>query len=228
VKIPNIFRSLRSGKEFSPWSLGPPIPAAFEFSITKRLAEVHAERMAREAMGYESEDEREVEDHKLPPSPPFQAWSERAYSPLSPLTPLQDPIKLPTVPPMSLLPPSSTIPLPSTSSAATRALPPSPSRTKKKKKPRHKKTDHRKAGAKKCRLRQRLRHMEKTQTLLKAVNIRRRKDINPIHTNVSATNWDHASSAWIGKPEEFDRLHYDEARLTGPEFNFVKYSWDGK
>jgi hypothetical protein len=205
--------------------MGPPIPTAFDFSITKRLAEVRAERIAQEVMGYESEDEREVEDHDLPPPPPFHAWSGHAYSPASPLTPLQNPIELPTVTPMSPSPPLSTISTPLT---ATPISPSSPSRTKKKTKSRHKKTDHCKAGAKKCRLRQRLQHMEKTQTLLKAVNIRRRKDINPIYTNVSAANWDHASTAWIGKPEEFDRIHYDEARLTGPEFNFVKYSWDGK
>ena len=169
VKIPNMFRSLRSGKEFSPWSMGPPIPTAFDFSITKRLAEVHVERIAQEVMGYESEDEHEVEDHDLPPPPPFHAWSGRAYSPTSPLTPLQNPIKLPTVTPMSPLPPLSTISTPLT---ATPISPSSLSCTKKKTKSRHKKTNHRKAGAKKCRLRQHLQHMEKTPTLLKAVNIR--------------------------------------------------------
>ena len=55
-----MFWSLRSGKEFSPWSMGPTIPTAFEFSIANRLAEIEAERAAQEALGYESEDEREV------------------------------------------------------------------------------------------------------------------------------------------------------------------------
>jgi hypothetical protein len=208
--------------------MGPPIPAAFEFSITKRLTEVQAERLAQEAMGYESEDEREVEDHDLPAPSPIHAWSGNIYYPVSPLTPLQDTIELPIIPPISQWPPSSAIALPSTPLTAA-IVPPSPlSHTQKKRKPRHKKTDHRKAGVKNCRLRQRLKHMEKAQTVLKTVNLRRRKDINPIYTNVSVANCDHASTAWVGKPEAFDRVHYDEAQLTGPEFNFVKYSWDGK
>jgi len=40
--------------------MGPTIPTAFEFSIANRLAEIEAERAAQEALGYESEDEREV------------------------------------------------------------------------------------------------------------------------------------------------------------------------
>jgi len=32
----------------------------------------------------------------------------------------------------------------------------------------------------------------------------------------------------LGKPENFDRVYYSLDRLTGPEFNFKKYTWDGK
>src|SRR6202042_1626852 len=89
--IPTMFRSLRSGKEFSPWSMGPAIPTAFDFSIANRLAEVEAERAAQEALGYESEDEREVEAHVLPPTPPLQSWSAPLPLSLSPLTPIHEP-----------------------------------------------------------------------------------------------------------------------------------------
>jgi hypothetical protein len=217
--------------------MGPAISSTFEFSIATRLAEVHAERIAQEAMGYQSEDEREVVNHDYPPSPPIQTWS--AYF-LSPLTPLPSPIDLPYIPPMSRLPPPSippslSMPQPS-SSVAARFPPPVPSSRSKsskkdsKSKPRHKKTDHRKVGAKKCRLKQRLQNMEKVDMVLKAVNVRRRKGLNanPIPTNVDVAKLDHASTAWIGKPEHFDRVYYDLARLTGPEFNFVKHTWDGK
>lgn len=233
----NIFRTLRSGKEFSPWTMGPTITSTFEFSIATRLAEVHAERAAQEARGYQSEDEREVINHEYPPSPPIQTWS--AY-PLSPLTPLPEPIDLPPISPIDPLPPPSVSPpvltaYPSSSTAAHPAAPTSPqrlsnSKKESKSKPRHRKTDHRKAGAKKCRLKQRLRHMERTNMVLKAVNVRRRTSLNmnTIPINVDVADLDHASTAWIGKHEHFDRVHYDLARLTGPEFNFVKHSWDGK
>lgn len=219
--------------------MGRAISSTFEFSIATRLAEVLDDRMAQEAAGYQSEDEREVINHDYPPSPLIQTWS--AYS-LSPLTPLPEPIDLPSVPPMPPLPPPSIPPSPSTSqspssvSAHFPRAPPVPSSRRKsskkelKSKPRHKRTDHRKVGAKKCRLKQRLRHLEKAGMVLKAVNARRRKGLNtnPILTNVDVAKLDHASTAWIGKPEHFDRVYYDLARLTGPEFNFMKHTWEGK
>jgi hypothetical protein len=203
--------------------MGPAISSSFEFSIATRLAEVLDDRMAQEAMGYQSEDEREVVNHDYPPSPPIQAWS--AYS-LSPLTPLPEPIDLPSVPPMSPLPPPSIPPVPSSQPKSSKKE----LKLKLKSKPRHKGTNHRKVGAKKCRLRQHLQHMEKAGMVLKAVNARRRKGLNanPIPTNVDVAELDHASTAWIGKPEHFDRVYYDLVRLTGPEFNFVKHTWDGK
>jgi hypothetical protein len=230
VKIANPFRSLRSGKEFSPWSMGTPIATTFDFSIADRLAEVKAERIALETTGYQSEDEREVETHTLPPSPPFEAWSAN----LSPLTPIRNSVDLSPIPPISPLPQPylSIFNTPCTSTATAPGSPPIPpsesSSKNRKTKPRHKKTDHRKAGAKKCRLKHRLRHLENTRTVLKAVNVRRRKDLNPIYTNIDVTNLDHASTAWIGKPEQFNRAYYNLDELTGPEFNFVKHSWDGK
>jgi hypothetical protein len=204
--------------------MGPPIPTAFDFLIANRLAELQAEREAQESLGYQSEDEREIESHDLPPSPPFQAWAMDSPPPLSPLTPIHDPVDLAAVPPMSPLPPSASI----AKTPPSRPVQSSPKSSKTGRKPRHKKTDHRKAGAKKCRLKQRLLHMEKTHAILKAVNIRRRRNLDPISTNISAANLDHASTAWIGKPEHFDRVHYSLAHLTGPEFNFIKYHWDGK
>jgi hypothetical protein len=170
-------------------------------------------------MGYKSEDECEVENHTLPPSPPLNTWSATLLFTLSPLTPIHDSVKLPLEPMSPLPPPTSTV----------SKQPPSPKPAKKSKaKPRHKKTDHRKAGAKKCRLKQCLRHMERAQTVLKAVNICRWKNLNPISTNMDFADLDHASTAWIGKPEDFDRVYYSLDWLTGPEFNFVKYTWDGK
>jgi hypothetical protein len=122
------------GKEFSPWSMGPPIPTAFDFSIANRLAEIEAERGAQEAMGYESEDEHEVENHTLPPSPPLDTWSATPLFTLSPLTPIHDPVELPLEPMSPLPPPTSSV----------LKQPPSPKPAKKSKtKPRHKKTDHR-------------------------------------------------------------------------------------
>jgi hypothetical protein len=201
--------------------MGPAIATAFDFSITNRLADIEAERTAQEMMGYESEDEREVENHMLPPPVPLDAWS--ASSPdLSPLTPIYDPVQLLAVPPMLPLPSPSTSATPAHASAHITSPRPST------KKPRHKKTDHHKAGAKKCQLKQRLQHMEKAWTVLKVVNVRRRKNLNPIPTNTDAANLNHASTAWIGKPENFDRVHYSLDRLTGSEFNFVKHTWDGK
>jgi len=137
-----------------------------------------------------------VENHSLPPSPPFQTWSAPSSFTLSPLTPIHDPIELPPLEPMLPLPPP-------TSAVSNHISPSSPKSAKisKKTKPRHKKTDHRKAGAKKCRLKQRLQHMERTQTVLKAVNIRRRKNLNPISTNTDFADLDHASTTWIGKPQ---------------------------
>jgi len=151
--LPTMFRSLRSGKEISPWSMGLAICTVFDFSITNRLAEIKAERAAQEMMGYESEDEHEVASCTLLPSPPLQAWSAPSPFTLSPLTPIHDPVELP--PPSLLPPPTSAIWTHTSSPKSTQ---------KSKKKPRHKKTDHRKAGTKKCRLKQWLRHMEKTQT----------------------------------------------------------------
>lgn len=211
--------------------MGAPIATVFDFSIAERLAEVQAERIALEATGYQSEDEREVETHALPPSPPFEAWSAN----LSPLTPIRNSVDLSPIPPISPLPQSylstSNTPGTGTATAPPPGSPPMPSSgssSKKKLKPRHKKTDHRKAGAKKCRLKHRLRHLENTRTVLKAVNIRRRKDLNPICTNIDVANLDHASTAWIGKPEAFNCAYYSLDVLMGPEFNFVKHSWDGK
>ena len=66
--------------------------------------------------------------------------------------------------------------------------------------------------------------------VLKAINAQCCKGLNanPIPTNVDVAELDHASTAWIGKPEHFDRVYYDLALLTGLEFNQVKYTWDGK
>jgi hypothetical protein len=212
--------------------MGPAISTTFDFSIANRLAEVRAERIAQEAMGWQSEDERELETHEPPPPPPFDTWSTYLYSPSPPPTSIHNSIESSSTPSASPLPSSYllTSDAPSaTTATATPAIPSSPSISKQKtKKPRHKKTDHRKAGAKQCRLKNRLRHLEKTCTILKAVNLRRRKDLNPIRTSTNAADLDHASTAWIGKSEAFDRVHYDLDRLTGPEFKFVKHSWDGK
>jgi hypothetical protein len=82
-------RKTRSGAEFSPWlGLGVPITAPKGYSVAQVLKQADAMCLAAEDSGYESTDERDVDDStSLPPSQ-FQSFPQAlASSPRESLSP---------------------------------------------------------------------------------------------------------------------------------------------
>jgi len=65
-------RKTRSGSEYSPWvGLGAPVTVPKHYSVAKALKQAGANRIAAEEAGYESVDERDVDDSATPsPSQP--------------------------------------------------------------------------------------------------------------------------------------------------------------
>jgi hypothetical protein len=211
---------------------GPPVIPPKPFSIADALKKAHADHMAREDAGYESEDERDVDNAPVMPSP----------SPTSPLLPPSQqalrcedasyesegrtPVKSPSLLVLPL-PPKSQVQTPSIVPSPAFSLPKPRLPAEKRSRPRHRNTAHVKAGNKARQ--QQKREREGDPSGIKAVATKHLHQAQPpIRTAFNAKEEALTTGpGWVAKNQQFAKETYSLERLTGPEFAMELVCWDG-
>lgn len=210
LAFPFVGRTTRLGREFSPWSWGPPVRSHLPYSI-KRAVEVAAqERQTREDAGYESVDERDVETPTPPSSIPNSPSKSYASLPESG-APEPDAFTSPPSPPLSGSPKP-----PCTAPGKSSRL-------------RHRRTAHVKSGNKKRQ--QRKRDAKQAQaSAIKTVALRHRRNSNPVMPSYGynvGTDAPVTKPGWVARNLSYEKELLDLETLTGPEYNMVLVPWDG-
>lgn len=217
--IPDTFyawRKTRSGAQFSPcMEFGPAIIPPKPYRVADAVKKAYAERAARADAGYESEDERDVDESPPQLSPGFSLPTSSPQPSAAPS-------------PLTLRPsPCETTPLPPQPSSST-LFKPGKSRKSAGKEPRarHRKTAHVKAGNKSRQ--QRARKVDGGPGI-KAVAKKRLHDSEPpIRTDYSMEQDPKTTSpGWVACNQQLEKELYALERLTGPEFEMELIHWDG-